>query len=334
VDQDEHCATMTVPESPLRGRRALVLGASGFIGRWVTRELVRRGAHVVAQVRSRARLPADVLRAAEPVEAELAEPGIVTALVRDTRPDVAFNLVGYGVAKEEREPGRYARLNSELVDELLLALAREGDGSSPRLIHVGSALECGDSENLDELAPSRPNEPYGASKAVATRRLRDGRERTLALVARAFTVFGLGERPGRLVPTLLASRATSGPIALSAGTQARDFVYVEDLARALVELAELDGPTVRAGRYPFDAPCLNLASGALTPVREFVLALADAFAIPRGRLAFGALPQLQEEMHHPPVPIERLRAALGWSPSRDPRAGLARMAARLAEGPA
>ena len=332
MDQDEHCATMTVPESPLRGRRALVLGASGFIGRWVTRELVQRGARVLAQVRSRARLPPDIVRAAEPVEAELAAPGGVTELVHDTRPDVAFNLVGYGVAKEEREPSLYARLNSELVTELLLALSRSDAGSSPRLIHVGSALEYGDSASLDELAPGRPNEPYGASKAAATRRLWDGREQTLALVARAFTVFGLGERPGRLVPSLLAARGASGPIALSSGTQERDFVYVEDLARALVELAELDGPTVRAGRYPFDAPCLNLASGALTPVREFVLALADAFAIPRGRLAFGALPPLQEEMHHPPVPIQRLRAALGWSPSPDPRAGLARMAALLVEG--
>lgn len=330
---------MTVPGSPLRGRRALVLGASGFIGRWVARELSRRGAHVLAQVRSRGRLPADVARFSEAVEAELTTPGAAAALVRDTRPDVAFNLAGYGVAKEEREPGRYVRLNSELVAELHSALSRNdrADAGSPRLIHVGSALEFGnaaygDSASLDELAPDRPSEPYGASKAAATRRLWEARERTLALVARAFTVFGPGERPGRLVPTLLAARRASGPIALSAGTQARDFVYVEDVARALVELAEQEGATLRAGRYPFDAPFLNLASGVLTPVREFVLALADTLEIPRERLAFGDLPPLPEEMHHPPVPIERLRAALGWSPSPDPRAGLARMAARLAEG--
>ncbi|MGH7695872.1 MAG: NAD-dependent epimerase/dehydratase family protein, partial [Gemmatimonadaceae bacterium] len=30
------------------GRRAVVLGASGFIGRWVARALTDRGAHVVA----------------------------------------------------------------------------------------------------------------------------------------------------------------------------------------------------------------------------------------------------------------------------------------------
>jgi nucleoside-diphosphate-sugar epimerase len=153
-----------------------------------------------------------------------------------------------------------------------------------------------------------------------------------SVVARAFTVFGLGERPGRLVPTLLAARAARERVPLSSGQQRRDFVYVEDAARALVELAEQDGATLRSGRYPFDAPCLNLASGALTPVREFVLAFAEVFGIARERLGFGDLPPLLAEMHHPPVPNDRLRDALGWSPAPDPRAGLARMAARLAEG--
>jgi hypothetical protein len=34
-------------------------------------------------------------------------------------------------------------------------------------------------------------------------------------------------------------------------------------------------------------------------------------------------------MHHPPVPIDRLRAALSWTPSPDPRAGICRMLVRL-----
>ena len=36
------------------------------------------------------------------------------------------------------------------------------------------------------------------------------------------------------------------------------------------------------------------------------------------RLGFGDLPPLATEMHHPPVPLERLGAALGWRPSAGP----------------
>jgi len=318
--------------SPLHGRRALVLGASGFLGRWVVRALRERGAHVLAQVRDPARLPAWFGAGAERLVADLAAPKSGTELLRRAEPELVFNLLGYGVAKDERDPLLHQRLNALLVLELLFALRKSGSWSGPRLVHVGSALEYGEARTLDEATSPRPSEPYGKAKSLATAAIADLRAQVPSVVARAFTVFGPGERPGRLIPTLVAARGTAERIPLSSGHQKRDFVYVEDAARALVELAELPAETLQSGRYPFDAPCLNLASGALTPVRELVLALADELGIARARLGFGDLPPLLAEMHHPPVPVERLQAALGWTPSRDPREGLRRLAARLAEG--
>lgn len=322
---------MPPSESPLRGRRALVVGASGFIGRWVVRELVARGASVTAQVRDPARMPRWYAAGAELLVADLARMQSGTELVRQAAPDLVFNLAGYGVAKDERDEGLYQRLNALLVIELLFALRKEGAWPGARLIQAGSALEYGLARSLDELAAPRPLESYGKTKLTATAAIRDCAT-VPSVVARPFTVFGPGERPGRLVPTLLAARATGQRIPLSSGQQRRDFVYVEDVARALVDLAELPGETLRSGRYPFDAPCLNLASGALTPVREFVLALADELGLARERMGFGDLPPLLEEMHHPPVPVERLQAALGWCPSPDPRAGIRRLRARVEEG--
>jgi nucleoside-diphosphate-sugar epimerase len=323
--------------SPLQGRRTLVLGASGFIGRWVVRALVERGAEVLGQVRDPQRMPADFARGATLVTVELEANNSARELVERKQPDVVFNLAGYGVAKDERREWQYKRLNVWLVQELASALRPREGWSGSRLIQVGSALEYGPGSSLDELAPSNPTELYGITKSVATLALSSLRRtpadlQAPSVVVRPFTVFGLGERPGRLVPTLLAARATTTRIPLSAGTQQRDFIYVEDVARALVELAELPGETACSGRYPFDAPCLNLASGALTPVRDFVLAFADEFGLARERLGFGDLPPLPEEMHHPPVPVARLQAALGWSPSPDPRDGLRRMRAHLEDG--
>jgi nucleoside-diphosphate-sugar epimerase len=265
------------------------------------------------------------------VSAELTARDSARVLVEEVAPDVVFNLLGYGVAKDEREESRAVRLNALLVSELALGLGGPAPSgwSGPRLVHVGSALEAGRAAALDELAPGEPLDTYGRTKLTATLGLAGMRSQLASVVARAFTVFGPGERPGRLVPTLLAARASSGRIPLSAGTQRRDFVYVEDVARALADLAELPGATVQGGRYPFDAPCLNLASGALTSVRDFVLALAGELGLARERLGFGDLPPLPEEMHHLPVPVERLRAALGWTPPVDVRDGIRRLARRL-----
>lgn len=324
----------------LVGEPVLVLGASGFVGRWVARECARRGAAVRAQVREPARFPQAFRAGLELVQADLSEPGSVARLVAELRPALVLNAAGYGVAKDERDEARLRRINVGLVQELVEALAHlpVSAGSAPleprvRLVHIGSALEAGPAPaTLEETAPLRPSEPYGISKAAATNWLDATRERVPNVVARAYTVFGGGERPGRLVPSLLAARASTGRIPLSAGTQQRDWLYVEELARALVELALVDAAAVRARRYPFDAPCLNVASGVLTSVRDFVRAFAAEFALAPERLGFGDLPPLATEMHHPPVPIERLRAALGWTPSAGPAHGLAELAARVEEG--
>lgn len=324
----------------LQDEPVLVLGASGFVGRWVARECVRRGAAVRAVVREPARVPEAFRRGLELVRADLGEPGSAARLVAELRPALVLNAAGYGVAKDERDEACLRRINVGLVQELTEALARlpgHAPGAPPqprvRLVHLGSALEAGPAPaTLEEPAPLRANEPYGVTKSAATAWLDASRERVPNLVARAFTVFGGGERPGRLVPTLLAARATSARIPLSTGTQQRDWLYVEELARALVELALVDGAAVRARRYPFDAPCLNVASGVLTSVRDFVTTFAARFGLAPERLGFGDLPPLATEMHHPPVPIERLRAALGWTPSAGPARGLAELAARVAEG--
>jgi dTDP-glucose 4,6-dehydratase len=324
---------MAMPSA--ESRRTLVLGASGSIGRWVVHELVRRGVEVHAQVRDPRLLPPRLAAAcAGVVRCDLVPRASAAELVLRLEPELVLNLVGYGVAKDERDERLVLRLGSEVVGEIMTALETL-HASSPRvrLVQVGSALEYGPRpESLDERVACRPHTAYGRAKLEGTELALEARKRGLAaLVARPFTVYGPHERPGRLVPTLLLARASQGRVALSSGEQRRDWIYVEDAARALVELAALDAQALLAGRPPFDAPALNLASGVLTSVRDFALHCAQALAIAPGRLGFGDLPAPAEELHHPPVPVERLRAALGWTPPADHAENLRRLLARVAE---
>ena len=300
----------------------------------MTRALIARGGLVAVQVRRAQRLPADLRGKVELHEADLARAGTARALVERSRPDVVFNLVGYGVAKDEREPRTAERLNTELPRELTSTLLARSGPDAVRLVHVGSALEAGPGpKSLDEAAPCAPDSDYGRSKLVATQALATARSQGLAcLTARAFTVYGLGERPGRLLPMLLAAREQAERIPLSDGVQERDWIYVEDAARALVDLAQADPTPVRAGEAPFDAPTINLATGSLRSVRGFVEAFAAFFGVARDRLGFGDLPGLAEEMFHPPVPVARLQQALGWLPSGDVSLAFERIRQHLRAG--
>ena len=192
---------------------AVVCGGSGFIGAWVVRALVARGARVDVVVRDAARVLAalpDLSRRIGVRVADLARPGAVTRVLDALRPAVVFNLAGYGVDRAERDAAIMTALNDALVLELATwsASATHQPWSGVRLLHVGSALEYGPVRgHLHESTTPQPTTDYGRSKLAGTGHVarcgeRDG---AAAVVARLFTVFGPGEHPGRLLPSLQAA---------------------------------------------------------------------------------------------------------------------------------
>ncbi|MGQ0537992.1 MAG: NAD-dependent epimerase/dehydratase family protein [Gemmatimonadaceae bacterium] len=314
-----------------RGRRTLVLGASGFVGRWVARGLADCGAHVLAAGRDAAALE-QALHAAglagryETVLRDLALGGIADWL-RPLEADVVFNLAGYGVERSERDEARAQRINAALVAELASAV-HGAPGSWPyaRLLHTGSALEYGVSGGvLREDSATQPTTLYGATKLAGVLALvRQSRaSRTRAVVARLFTVYGPGEHAGRLLPSILDGRDGRRTVHLSAGTQLRDFTYVEDVAEGLLRLGVADAEP---------GTVVNLATGVMQPVREFAEVAARVVGMSRELLNFGALRPRAEEMLHTGVSVDRLLALCdGWRPSPDIASGVARTLARQAQ---
>lgn len=301
---------------------ALVFGGTGFIGRWVARWLTAGGADVHLAVRNRSAaegICSDYGIRARIHVVDLSAAGAAAALIIRLRPDVIFNLAGYGVDRDERDEKPAYRINDALIAELAEAAAkcnRAWTGTS--LIHVGSALEYGESGgDLVETTEPRPTTLYGQSKLAGTRRLIETAQRLdlTAVTARLFTVYGPGEHDGRLLPALLAARRHDDPVPLTNGTQLRDFTYVEDVAEALLRLglARLEPGEV-----------VNVATGRLTSVRAFVETAAGIMGISVPRLQFGALPQRGEEMKHAPVNVDRMRSRVGWIPAIAVEDGIAR----------
>lgn len=312
---------MTLAEGPLRayhGRRVLVLGASGFIGRWVSRTLSRAGAELSLVVRdARAARPMFDEYAVEGsvLEADLGTARDVRRVVSSVEPWVTFNLAGYGVDPSERDDSRAYAMNRDLVDHLCGSLPPKETGA--RLVHVGSAMEYGRARgDLHEDTPGLPDTLYGMSKLAGTNVLASARAsgRVRGLTARLFMVYGPGEHPARLLPTLIRARGGTDTISLTEGLQKRDFTHVADVAEGLLRLGLV------ADHAP---PVVNLARGVLIRVRDFVAAAAKEFGIEPSRLGFGDLPGRPEEMSHEPVNIDRLRNLTGgWSPGIGEAEGL------------
>jgi len=295
------------------GARVLVTGAAGFIGRWTVRELARQGAQIFPVVRNRYRA-CEIFEQydihAAPIEADLTQVKEIRQLLTTLKPQVIFNLAGYGVDRSEQDEATAYRMNAQVGFTLcqLLSSLSPSLGEGHALIHVGSALEYGPLPGeLTEDTEAHPTTLYGKSKLLGTKLIVQCCEAygVRGIVARLFTVYGPGELEGRLLPTLLRAAKTQAPIALTSGEQERDFTYVKDVAEGLVRLGAASS---RWGEV------VNLATGRLTSVRTFAETAAQVLGIAPDCLRFGTHPPLEEEMRHAPVPTDRLQSLIGWIP--------------------
>jgi len=290
--------------------RVLVLGASGFIGRWVTRRLMEMDADLVVAVRNPASMEDKVLPG-PPLQIDLLDLEAVSDLVGQVRPSVIFNLAGYGIDPNERDEDKARLINSELPPLLLESLLplTGSPWRGQRIVHAGSALEygmCGG--DLAESTVAEPTTLYGRTKLAGTHALQNASVSSgiASVTARLFTVYGPGERTGRLLPSLLEAARTGNCLEMTAGTQKRDFTYVEDVTEGLLRLGTMQ---------TLQGNIVNLATGLLLTVRQFIETAAEILGIPEDHLKFDTLPVRQEEMEHEPVSIRKLEQLTSWIPS-------------------
>lgn len=218
--------------------RALVIGASGFVGRHLVAHLRASGDEVVAIDRASG-------------GPDICDAYAITAHVHASRADVVYHLAGQSdVGRSWTDVIGTYRSNVEgLVN--VLAAARAADVQ--RVVAVLSADVYGrvaESElPLAEDAPFRPISPYAASKAAADlvcvqAFLGYGLH---VIRARPFTHIGPGQGPG-FVASAIASRVAAAErdggdtVAVGTLTTRRDFTDVRDVVRAYRLLAEHGAP--------------------------------------------------------------------------------------------
>jgi nucleoside-diphosphate-sugar epimerase len=290
--------------------RTLVVGGAGFVGVPTVRRLVERGDQVDV-VGRRDPGPSRVSGAAYHAVDLLEDPEAVGALVDRVRPERLVHLAWTttpGAYWGSLDNLRWVRVTLALYEAFVAA-------GGQRAVVAGTCAEYDWSVELlsEATTPLRPQGLYGTAKHAARELLEAAAAETGVPVAwaRLFTVYGPGDRGGRLVPSVLTALRAGEPALVSEGTQVRDFLHVDDAAGAL--LALLDGRVTGA---------VNVASGIGVPVKEVVATLADL----EGRadlVRYGARPAPDSEPARLVADVGRLRDEVGFRPRFDLAAGLA-----------
>lgn len=303
-------------------RRVMVTGGAGFIGSHVCAAYREEGWSVTAvddlSTGRRENVPSGV---------ELVEMDIRSDDLADLFAARDFEVVNHHAAQVDvrvsvRDPMRDASIN---VIGLLNVLERSRESGVRRFVYVSSGgVVYGEPPEealpLPEDAPKRPLSPYGVGKLTGEdylyfyRRVHGLEGVTL----RYSNVYGPRQDPhGEAgVVAIFAGRVLQGePLKIFGdGRQTRDYVYVEDVARAnlLLTEAELSEPD------SIDDVAFNVGTGTETSVLE----LAEAIMEAGGRtVELERRPARAGELERSALDVAKLRS-LGWAPSRGLEDGL------------
>ena len=266
------------PERVVMAERILVVGA-GFVGGTIARSLARGGGVEIA-LASLGGAPGCEGVAVVDFDADL--PRIRRSHWSGSRRSVPTSPSWPSAKGYPHEDLRDVMLTNA-VYPVELARWLRGNADCRCFVQVGTCFEYGHpvaEELLAESAPPRPFNIYGASKLAACHGLRGFSESTGSQVlhVRPFTLFGPGETPNRLTPTIFDAYLDGTPAHFSDGLQQRDFVYSADAGSFFVKLLEARR---RLPRWAI----LNLCTGKGTRIRDFVRTAAEVL---RGR--FGETP--------------------------------------------
>ena len=165
---------------------------------------------------------------------------------------------------------------------------------------------------VGEEAPIQPKNAYGASKAAAEAYA--GVFRSLGVdiaVLRLSNVYGPGDH-GRVIPLFLEAAMADQPLILYGGQQIIDFVWIDEVVRALVS----------SSKQTLSGNPLNIGSGCGITVRE----LAERIiTLTRSRSTLKILPPRSVEVTKFVADICRAQTALRLRAPTDPLFGLDQM---------
>lgn len=306
-----------------RNARIHVAGHSGLAGSAIVRELRAQGYERLLVPSHR--------------ELDLEDAGATRQFLLEQRPDVVFLAAGHvgGIAANNGFPVDYLLRNLKIATHVIESAREAG---VRRLIYLGSSCiyprDCPQPIKEEYLLTGpleATNRPYALAKIAGVEMCwaHNRQYGTRFLAAMPTNLYGAGDNydleNSHVLPALIrkfheAQEAGRREVVIwGSGTPRREFLHADDLARALVFLAQLDEARFAELTDPRRCPIVNVGAGTDQTIGELAQIVAEVVGF-RGEFVNDS--SRPDGTPRKVMDVSRIQA-LGWRPSIGLREGIA-----------
>ena len=278
-------------------QRILITGATGFLGSNLLERLREdSGLAVFAK------------------KFDLTNSQDVISYIKISKPDIVYHLGAlvdltrsFDIARKTAEANIVGTVN--LLEACMKHPVKKFIFASTEEVYGEGRLPYKETDGVN------PPSPYAVTKLIGEHlvRLYASRISENSLVLRIGTMYGPHQPERRFIYQIIHKALNNEDIPLTAGTNTRDYIYVDDVVEALVSAKET------TYSEPFEI--INVGSGHMTSLTQLAEVIVEASGS-SSRLRTGVIPDRIGEAKEWLSDITKVKKILGWVPKTDIQTGI------------
>ncbi len=311
-------------------KRLLITGGAGFVGSNFTQYIMQKypGYEIaildaMTYAGSIDNLPAEMFSNEHPGysfwHGDVRNPEIVNALVAGS--DIVVHFAAETHVTRSIFDNRHFFETDVLGTQTVANAVQRAGKSIERFIHISTSEVYGTAvrNEIDEDHPLNPMSPYASAKCGADRLVYSymATYDIPAVIVRPFNIFGPRQHLEKVIPRFITSVLRDEPMTVHGnGTAARDFVFVEDICRALDLLMHA----------PCEQVCgevFNIATGKHWSINDIAEAVSEELHAVDEAKVENVIERPGQVTRHTGC-ARKITEQLGWKPSVSWREGLRR----------
>jgi nucleoside-diphosphate-sugar epimerase len=222
--------------------KIFITGITGFLGSNIAEYLIKEG-HTIAATYRKTSSKKRCAGFENDIVWILQDDNDWCEKVINFKPEIIIHSAWLGVEHNERNLWEVQLTNIDFIKQILFIAKKV---NAKKFISLGSQAEYGVFDGcITEHHPLNPTEAYGCVKVICTELVRQfcTSHNINWFWLRLFSFFGKGQSDEWLIPNLVNKLLTTDHMDFTPGEQKYAYLYVEDLARAINSIVNINGPS-------------------------------------------------------------------------------------------